>query len=139
MQRESKKRASAASRRSGEPGPVSEPTDKQADEHTAGLEESTPQAIGGAFPIVSIGTSAGGLEALKGFLVAMPADSGMAFVVVQHLEPRSESRMAEILAKATTMKVAAAEDGIAVEPNSVYTNPPGRPLSIREGRLRLQI
>lgn len=116
---------------------MSGPTDKQADPHAAGAEESTPQAEGGAFPVVGIGASAGGLEAMKEFFGAMPADNGMAFVVVQHLEPRSESRMAEILAKTTTMKVGAAEDGVAVEPNSVYTNPPGRPLSIREGRLVL--
>ena len=62
--------------------------------------------------IVGLGASAGGLEALKEFFGAMPADSGMAFVIVQHLDPAHESRMAEILAKCTTMKVVQAEDGM---------------------------
>jgi chemotaxis methyl-accepting protein methylase/signal transduction histidine kinase len=86
---------------------------------------------------VGMGASAGGLEALKGFFGAMPADSGMAFVIVQHLEPRSESRMAEILGKITAMPAVQAEDGMPVEPNAVYTNPPGRSLTIRGGRLVL--
>ncbi|NBB94909.1 MAG: response regulator [Planctomycetes bacterium] len=87
--------------------------------------------------VVGIGASAGGLDALKEFFGAMPDDSGMAFVVIQHLDPAHESRMAEILAKSTTMKVVQADDGMAVEPNCVYTYPPGRPLSIRQGRLVL--
>ena len=89
------------------------------------------------FPIVGIGASAGGLDALKELFAAMPADSGMAFVIVQHLEPTHESRMAEILGKSTAMKVLQAEDGMAVEPNAVVTNPAGRTLSIRGGRLVL--
>lgn len=88
-------------------------------------------------PVVGLGASAGGIEALKEFFGAMPADSGMAFVIVQHLEPSHESRMAEILAKHTTMKVVQAGDGVPVEPNTVFTNPPGRALSVREGRLVL--
>ncbi len=89
------------------------------------------------FPVVGIGASAGGLEALKEFFGAMPADSGMAFVVIQHLDPQHDSQMAEILAKYTTMKVMQAEDGMAAEPNTVFTNPPGRALSISGGRLVL--
>ncbi len=87
--------------------------------------------------VVGIGASAGGLEALKELLGAMPVDSGMAFVIVQHLDPAHESRMAEILSKSTAMSVMLAEDGMAVEPNTVYTNPPGRTLSIRQGQLAL--
>ena len=67
----------------------------------------------------------------------MPADSGMAFVVIQHLAPEHDSRMAEILAKYTAMKVVQAADGMAAEPNTVFTNPPGRALSICGGRLAL--
>jgi two-component system, chemotaxis family, CheB/CheR fusion protein len=92
---------------------------------------------GVAIPIVGIGASAGGLDALKAFLGAMPADSGMAFVIVQHLDPAHESHMADILAKITTMRVVQARNGAAVAPNTVYTNPPGRILSIRGGRLVL--
>lgn len=87
--------------------------------------------------IVGIGASSGGLEALKEFFGAMPSDTGMAFVVVQHLDPTRESRMAEILGKSTTMRVVQADDGLAVEPNVIYTNPAGRQLGIRKGRLVL--
>jgi two-component system CheB/CheR fusion protein len=87
--------------------------------------------------VVGIGASAGGLEALKEFFGVMPDDSGMAFVVVQHLDPVHESRMAEILAKSTELKVVQAADGMSVEPDTVYTNPPGRTLSIAGGRLVL--
>ena len=89
------------------------------------------------FYVVGIGASAEGIEALKEFFGAMPADSGMAFVIVQHLEPRSESRMAEILAKCTTMKVLPAENGMPVEPNRVFTNPPGRAVTMKDGLLVL--
>jgi two-component system CheB/CheR fusion protein len=92
---------------------------------------------GCSFPIVGIGASAGGLDALKELFEAMPSDSGMAFVVIQHLSPTHESRMAEILAKSTALKVVEATDGTTVEPNTVYTNPPGNALSIRQGRLVL--
>jgi two-component system CheB/CheR fusion protein len=92
---------------------------------------------GCSFPTVGIGASAGGLEALKELFGAMPSDSGMAFIVIQHLSPSHESRMAEILAKSTTMKVVEATDGVTVEPNTVYTNPPGNALSIHQGRLVL--
>ena len=87
---------------------------------------------------MGIGASAGGLEAMKEFFAEMPVDSGMALVIVQHLEPRHESRMAEILTKRTTMTVVQAEDGMPVEPNKVYTNPPGRQLRIEHGRLAEQ-
>ncbi len=89
------------------------------------------------FPIVGIGASAGGLDALKEFFEAMPADSGMAFVVIQHLDPRHKSRMAEILAKYTAMKVVEAADGMPAEPNTVFTNPPGRALCLQGGKLVL--
>ena len=87
--------------------------------------------------VVGIGASAGGLDALKDLFRAMPSDSGMAFVVVQHLEPAHESRMADILAKYTAMPVAQAEDGVPVQADRVYTIPASKYLSIRGGRLRL--
>jgi len=108
--------------------------------HRQGTEAPRARPVPGAagvLPVVGLGASAGGLEALKVFFEAMPAASGMAFVIVQHLEPRHESRMSEILGRSTTMKVLSAEDGMPVQPNTAYTNPPGRPLSIREGRLVL--
>lgn len=113
------------------------PADHQAAEPVASPHQSLAEESGTVFSVVGIGASAGGIEALKEFLGAMPSASGMAFVVVQHLEPTSESRMAEILGKCTLMKVVPAEDGMPIEPNVVYTNPPGRTLSVGDGRLVL--
>ncbi|MBN2447054.1 MAG: chemotaxis protein CheR, partial [Phycisphaerae bacterium] len=87
--------------------------------------------------VVGIGASAGGIEALKEFFTAMPTGSGLAFVVIQHLEPTHESRMADILSKCTGMTVVQAEDGMPVQANYVYANPAGKYLSIRAGRLIL--
>ncbi|AOU98126.1 hypothetical protein BI364_09295 [Acidihalobacter yilgarnensis] len=84
-----------------------------------------------------MGASAGGLDAFKRFFSAMPADSGMAFVLVQHLAPEHESLTADILTKHTAMKVAQVEDKIAIEPNHVYVIPPNTNLSIRSGVLYL--
>lgn len=79
-----------------------------------------------AMTMVGIGASAGGLEALQGLFGAMPADSGMAFVVVTHLAPGRKSAMAEILARATRMPVSDAQDGTVVQPDDVYLIPPDR-------------
>jgi len=91
----------------------------------------------GEFPVVGLGASAGALEALGAFFDAMPSDSGMAFVVVQHLDPSRESLMAELLARHTAMKVLAAEDGAPVRPDHVYVIPPATYLEIRKGNLCL--
>ena len=87
--------------------------------------------------MVGIGASAGGLEAYTEFLQAMPADSGMAFVLIQHLPPDRESLMAEILSKRTSMPVEQVREGMAVEPNHVYVIRPGHTLTISEGCFRL--
>ncbi len=89
------------------------------------------------FPIVGIGASAGGLEALKQFLVKMPADSGMAFVVVQHLDPDHKGMMCELLQHNTLMKVYTVTDRLKVRPNCVYIIPPNRSMSILHGALFL--
>ncbi|MEO8138028.1 MAG: chemotaxis protein CheB, partial [Gemmatimonadota bacterium] len=89
------------------------------------------------FPIVGIGASAGGLEALEGFLTNVPAHSGMAFVVVQHLDPTRKDLLAELLQRCTAMPVAQIEDRMAVAPDHVYIIPPGRDLSILNGVLHL--
>jgi len=90
-----------------------------------------------SFPIVGIGTSAGGLEVLKELFTAMPADNDMAFVVIQHLDPSHVSHMSELLAKFTDMRVVQAEDQMALDANSVYTIPPNKFLGLAEGTLRL--
>ncbi len=90
-----------------------------------------------AFPIVGIGASAGGLDAFKKFFGALPADSGMAFVLIQHLDPTRESLTAELVGTLHAMRVVQAEDGMRVEANRVYVIPPNTYLSIRERTLRL--
>ena len=79
----------------------------------------------------------GGLDAFKGFFSALPAESGMAFVLIQHLDPTRESLTAELVGAATRMRVAQAEDGMWVEANRVYVIPPNAYLSIRQRTLRL--
>ncbi|MBF0528770.1 MAG: hypothetical protein HQK55_05775 [Deltaproteobacteria bacterium] len=73
---------------------------------------------------VGIGASAGGLEALETFFTNMPPDSGMAFVVIQHLSPDFKSMMVELLSKRTSMPVLRAEEGMLVEKNHLYLIPP---------------
>jgi two-component system CheB/CheR fusion protein len=89
------------------------------------------------FRIVGIGASAGGLEALEIFLKNVPTKSGMAFVVVQHLDPTHKGIMVELLQRSTPMPVAQAKDRMRVEPDCVYVIPPNRDLSILHGVLHL--
>ncbi len=86
---------------------------------------------------VGVGASAGGLEALEAFFSHMAADSGMAFIVIQHLSPDYKSMMVELLSKRTAMPVQRAEEGMRVEANSVYLIPPKKNLSIFHGKLLL--
>jgi two-component system CheB/CheR fusion protein len=89
------------------------------------------------FPIVGIGASAGGLEALELFFEKMPKDSGMAFVVIQHLDPNYVGMMPELLQRTTPMKVFQASDNLKVKPNCVYVIPPNKSLSLLHGALHL--
>src|SRR6266705_378883 len=72
------------------------------------------------FPIVGIGASAGGLEAFSQLLRALPADTGMAFVLIQHLDPKHESQLPEVLSRTTAMPVITVTDRLRVEPNHIY-------------------
>ena len=87
--------------------------------------------------IIGIGASAGGLEALQQFFQNMPANSGLSFVVVQHLSPDYKSLMADILGKHTQMRVLQAENEIQIRPNTVYLIPPKNNMTLRDGRLFL--
>ncbi|MBE0531751.1 MAG: response regulator [Rhodospirillales bacterium] len=89
------------------------------------------------FPVIGIGASAGGLESFQKFFDALPADSGIAIILIQHLDPTHQSMMVELLAGHTPMKVQHAADGMEVERGCVYVIPPGVYLSMREGALRL--
>ncbi|MEG4532010.1 chemotaxis protein CheB [Microcoleus sp. D2_18a_D3] len=89
------------------------------------------------FPIVGIAASAGGLEAFTQLLSHLPSDTGMAFVLIQHLAPDHKSLLSEILARTTQMPVNEVKDGIAVEPNQVYVIPPNTKMVVSNGALKL--
>ena len=88
-------------------------------------------------PVAGLGASAGGLDALKRFFGAAPLDSGVAFVVIPHLDPRHDSRMVELLARKTTLPVLEIDDGVTVEPDHVYVIPPNKYVTLVESKLRL--
>ena len=84
-------------------------------------------------PTIGLGGSAGSIQALTSFFQAMPADTGMVFVVVLHLSAEHDSSLAAILGRHTAMSVVQAEDGIRVQPDHVYIIPPGKYLSSVDG------
>ncbi len=90
-----------------------------------------------SFPVVGIGASAGGLEALEQFLTHVPAGSGMAFVIVQHLDPSRKGALPQLLQRLTPMPVQQAEDRMRVQPDHVYVIPPNKDLAMRDGILHL--
>lgn len=90
-----------------------------------------------SFAVVGIGASAGGLEAFTEFLKALPTTTGMAFVLIQHLDPNHESILTSLLAKTTTMPVKEVTDAIQVTPNHVYVIPPNSELTIKSGILNI--
>jgi two-component system CheB/CheR fusion protein len=89
------------------------------------------------FLVVGLGSSAGGLDACRKLVTALPADCGMAFVLVQHLDPTHKSMMVDLLAGHTTMTVLEAVDGMAIEPDHLYIIAPGTYLSVAQGALRV--
>ena len=86
------------------------------------------------FPVVGIGASAGGLEAYRKLLEALPADPGIAFVLIPHLDPTHPSMLADLLSAHTGMPVVQAADRMLLERNHVYVIPPQAYLSARNGR-----
>lgn len=92
---------------------------------------------GSPFPIVGIGASAGGLEAFAQLLRNVAPDTGLAFVLVQHLDPQHQSLLADILTASTTMKVETVYDGIEVRPDHVYVIPPNTSMELADGHLTL--
>jgi two-component system CheB/CheR fusion protein len=102
---------------------------------TANQQSARNQKDG--FFIVGIGASAGGLEALNLFFDNMPSDSGMAFVIVQHLDPTHKSLLSELIARHTKMTVAEVLDGVKIKPNFVYIIPPNKDLRIFHGALEI--
>ena len=105
--------------------------------NTAEKPAQNAQSISKEPLIIGIGASAGGLEALQQFFDYMPPNSGLSFVVIQHLSPDYKSLMADILSKHTEMSVCQAEDGIGVEADTVYLIPPKKYMSLQGNRLQL--
>ena len=126
--------------RSSKPGtasggkPPSNQTPARGDEERGG---SVPGDVFDPLPVVGLGGSAGSLAALQTFFSHLPADSGMAFVVVMHLSPAHESNLAAILQHATTMGVTQVHGTLRVVANQVYVIPPVKHLTISNGSLRL--
>jgi two-component system CheB/CheR fusion protein len=89
------------------------------------------------FPIVGAGASAGGLDAFKALLAALPSDTGMAFVLIQHLDPLHNSLMVGLLSSHTAMPVTPAAEGVTIQPNHIYLIPPGVYLAVAHGKLHL--
>jgi two-component system CheB/CheR fusion protein len=113
-------------------------TKSSSQNHPASLpdvSENNPAPI----KIVGIGASAGGLEAFEEFFRHMPADSGIAFVLVQHLDPSHISLLTDILQRSTSMPVVEAQDQVPVTPNTVYVIPPNRDMEIFHGKLLLSM
>ena len=112
----------------------------------AGTSKRTPkkalpfkgkQGVHPGFPIVGIGASAGGLEALELFLSNVPEGSGIAFIIIQHLDPKHKGIMVELLQRVTAMKVVQVKDRTTVQLNCVYVIPPNKDMSILHGVLHL--
>ena len=87
--------------------------------------------------VVAIGASAGGLEALERFFQAMPTESGLAFIVIQHLSPDFDSHMDELLARKTSIRIRSVFDSIKVDPDTIYLIPANKQMRIKRGRLHL--
>ena len=118
---------------------TSKPSPTRRREKPAPAEPQPPTAPASrvALPIVGIAASADGLEALERFLKHIPADSGLAFVIAQHLDPTRKGLMVEILQRSTPMKVLQVKNRTRVQPNRVYVIPPNKDMSILHGVLHL--
>ncbi len=131
----SERNAKAGPQAVRDPAPTPTTADNQPVVEAHEVPIVVPAARG--FPIVGIGASAGGLEALERFLVHVPDNSGMGFVVIQHLDPTHKGAMVELLQRASKMPVVEVTDRLTVEPDHVYVIPPGKDISILHGILHL--
>jgi two-component system, chemotaxis family, CheB/CheR fusion protein len=102
------------------------------------LGDSSPDAEILDFFIVGVGASAGGFEAFIPLISDLPEDTGMAFVLVQHLDPKHESQLSELLSRATSLPLREAQNGMPIQPNHIYVIPPNVNMTLESGRLRLQ-
>jgi len=105
---------------------------------TSSSKAAGPDHAGHVVPyVVGMGGSAGGLEAFEQFFSHLPPDTGLAFVLVPHLEPTHKGMLPELLGRHTKMKVVEVEDGMEVQPNCVYVIPPNADLAILHGKLQV--
>src|SRR4030066_1225020 len=100
------------------------------------MQSSPESKVANAFPIVGVGASAGGLDPIRNLLENLPVNTGMAFVVIQHLATGQESMLPEILSRSTMMKVLQVKDGLKVEQNHVYVITPGKTLTLENSYLK---
>ena len=117
------------------------PARRAKDHPDPGPGESPQQSVAGKqplFPIIGVGASAGGLEAFTAFLKHLPDDSGMAFVLIQHLDPKQHSQLTDLLSRATRMPVLEVDANTPIEPNHVYVTAPGVCLSMSDGHIRVE-
>ena len=120
-----------------EPLPSESTSSSVASEVGFDLDFALSPKIDAPFPIVGIAASAGGLEAFTELIRYLPTDTGMAFVLIQHLSPDHESLLSEILGRVTVMPVRQVQDGMVVEPNEVYVIPPNTQMTLAAGMLHL--
>lgn len=104
---------------------------------TRGKDHESPKRTNQPFTIVGVGASAGGLEALETFFAGVASNSGLGYVVVQHLSPDFKSMMGELLSRHTNMPILSVEDGLEVKPDHVYLLPPRKEMIVSDGRLLL--
>jgi two-component system CheB/CheR fusion protein len=104
---------------------------------TVSIKEKSSDPDNSLFPIVGIGASAGGLEAIEQYLANVPENSGMAYIVVQHLDPTHKGMLPELLQRISKMQVSQVKDCMIVRPNCVYVIPPNKTMSILKGVLHL--
>ncbi len=128
--RPAKKTQTTAAAQSSTAHELKSTTEKSSSKKERKVRRQPPPAL---FPVVGLGASAGGLEALEEFFRNMPSESGMAFVVVVHQAPKHISLLPELLEKCTSMQVFPIHDRMSLEPNRVYVTPPGKKLDLYEG------
>jgi two-component system CheB/CheR fusion protein len=116
---------------------MSKKTDSHPHSAEQELRDEQPGAAEQTFPVVGVGASAGGLDAFTKLLKNLPANTGMAFVLIQHLDPKHVSLLPELLARATAMPVVEISDGTRIAPNHVYVMPPNYSLAMLHGVLHL--
>src|SRR5438132_6327079 len=125
------------SKRRSAPQPAAVKPSHSKKESAKAVSQPSPRPQNRPTSIVGIGASAGGLEAFEQLLAALPGNTGMAFVLVQHLAPKHESILSELLGRATKMPVVEVKEGTRVQPDHVYVIPPNADMSVSRGILHL--